>query len=304
MHQTTLRKAVTCSGVGLHSGKPVQVTLRPAPADTGILFRLETPEGVRHLAPRPQDVMTTELATTLGRDGVSVSTVEHLLAAVRGMGLDNVSIDIEGNEVPILDGSAAEYAESFNRVGFWRLAAPRRVLRVNRPMELRDGNKCIRVKPSSGFRVHYTIDFPHPAIGRQSYFLDLTPQTFHEVAFARTFGFLRDVEWLHSRGLALGGSLDNAVVLNEHGVLNAEGLRSPDEFVRHKVLDFIGDMAMLSLPLQGEFQVFCSGHQLNNRFLRLLDEENALESVELDVRMRRQPLPRRSPAFEGALALA
>ena len=304
MYQTTLRKAVTCSGIGLHSGNPVAVTLRPAPADTGILFRIHSPEGVYHLAPRPGDVMTTELATTLGRDGASVSTVEHLLAAVRGCGVDNVIIDVAGREIPILDGSAAEYAAAFDKVGLWRLAAPRRVLRVTRPVELRDGGKFIRVKPASAFRVHYTIDFPHPAIGRQSLFLEITPETFHNVARARTFGFLRDVEYLHSKGLALGGSLDNAVVLDEKGVLNEGGLRYADEFVRHKILDFIGDMAMLALPIQGDFQIHCSGHQLNNQLLRCLEEEQALETVVLGVPMRRHPSRFRTPAFEGALALA
>lgn len=283
MHQTTLRHAVACSGISLHSGKEVRLNLCPAPADTGIVFHIHTQDGARRVSPSPEAVMTTELATTLGTpDHVTVSTVEHLLAAVRGMEVDNLAIHVEGGEVPILDGSAAVFVRLFGEAGIRRLAAPRRVLRVVRPFDYEDNGKRIRVTPYAGFRVDCTIEFPHPAIGRQRLILDVTPDSFGQVASARTFGFLRDVEYMHSRGLALGGSLDNAVVLDDNGVLNPEGLRAPDEFVRHKVLDFIGDMAMLRLPLQGSFQLVRSGHQFNNAFLRALEANRLLREVDAE----------------------
>lgn len=300
MHQTTIQCTISCSGTGLHGGKEVSCIFRPAPADTGIIFALHTEHGVRRVSPAPHAVMGTALATTLGDRYASVSTIEHLMASLRGLGIDNCLIEVNGGEVPILDGSAAVFLDLFARAGVRELDAPRRVLRLKRPVELRDGEKYIRAVPAAGFRVNYTIDFPHPVIRRQHLTLEVTPQSFCRVACARTFGFLREVEYLHKNGLALGGSLDNAVVLDEKKVLNPEGLRCPDEFVRHKILDFIGDMAMLSLPLEGSFTVACSGHGLNNEFLRKLVDENALEVVELPLRGRRLTIP----AYEGSLALA
>lgn len=298
MHQTTLQRAVSCSGIGLHSGKDVSCTIRPAGADTGIVFSLRTGRGVHRVSPSPRSVTATALATTLGGSEGSVSTIEHLMACLRGLNIDNCLVDVEGGEIPILDGSAAVFLDLLTRAGIRQLPVRRRVFRLKRAVELRDGEKSIRALPSAGFRVNYTIDFPHPVIRRQRLALDVTPRTFERVASARTFGFLHDVEYLHKNGLALGGSLDNAVVLDERTVLNAEGLRFPDEFVRHKVLDFIGDMAMLPLPLEGSFTVCCSGHGLNNRFLRMLEDEDALEVVELPLRGLR---PATLPVYEGAL---
>lgn len=285
MYQTTIRRAVTCSGIGLHGGKQVHMALHPAPADSGIVFHIHTDQGVRRVSPSPDAVMTTELATTLGtpdngRGKAAVSTVEHVLATVRGLSIDNLAIHVEGGEIPIMDGSASAFVNAFAEAGIRTLPAPRRVLRVTRPFELADGRKHIRVVPHAGFRVDCTIDFPHPSIGRQRLVMDVTPASFARIAKARTFGFLKDVEYMHSHGLALGGSLDNAVVLDDSGVVNPEGLRAPDEFVRHKVLDFIGDMAMLRLPLQGSFELACSGHQFNNVFLRALDASRTLQEVE------------------------
>lgn len=300
MRQTTLHHPVSCSGIGLHSGQPVGVTLRPAIANTGLVFRLHTAQGPRRLAPTPYAVMTTALATTLGRDEARVSTVEHLLAAVRGLGLDNVIVEVEGEEIPILDGSAALFLDLIQEAGIRRLAEPRKVLRLTTPVEFGDESKFISATPGSGFYVDYTIEFPHPAIGRQRFTLDLTPETFAQVARARTFGFLKDVEYLRKNGLALGGSLDNAVVIGDEGVLNEEGLRYADEFVRHKVLDFIGDMAMLPLPLEGRFKIFCSGHHLNNEFLRKVDREGLLQTVAYEDRVHTS-----APAYKGQrLALA
>ena len=310
MYQTSIKHSVTCSGIGLHRGEQVRLTLRPAPADSGVVFHIHDAHGVCRVSPSPEAVMTTELATTLGairgQHKATVSTVEHLLAAIRGLGVDNLDIHVEGGEIPIMDGSAAAFVDAFAKAGIRRLSAPRRVLRVARPFVLQDGKKSIKALPHDGFRVDCTIDFPHPAIGRQHLELEVTPSSFARIAGSRTFGFLRDVEYMRSHGLALGGSLDNAVVLDDAGIINPEGLRSPDEFVRHKVLDFIGDMAMLRLPLQGSFEIVCSGHQFNNAFLRALQAEHALQEVEVShgrdaSDARRAPFIR-TPAYAPSLS--
>ncbi len=305
MNQTTIQRVVTCSGIGLHSGKKVYLALRPASANTGIIFDIHTQDGIRRVSPTPKAVMTTALATTLGTADATVSTVEHLLASVLGLGIDNLIVSVEGGEIPIMDGSAAAGVKLFAEAGIRRLNAPRKVMRVSRPTELHDGIKHIRALPYAGFRVDYTIDFPHPAIGRQQMSMEVTPETFARVANARTFGFFKDVEYLHSHGLARGGSLESVVVLDDKGVMNPEGLRYRDEFVRHKVLDFIGDMAMLGLPIQGHFDVCCSGHQLNNAFLRKAEEERVLQLIDLSLEEARTRKPREKvPAYEGSLALA
>ncbi len=305
MNQTTIQRVVTCSGIGLHSGKKVYLALRPASANTGIIFDIHTQDGIRRVSPTPKAVMTTALATTLGTADATVSTVEHLLASVLGLGIDNLIVSVEGGEIPIMDGSAAAFVKLFAEAGIRRLNAPRKVMRVSRPTELHDGIKHIRALPYAGFRVDYTIDFPHPAIGRQQMSMEVTPETFARVANARTFGFFKDVEYLHSHGLARGGSLESVVVLDDKGVMNPEGLRYRDEFVRHKVLEFIGDMAMLGLPIQGHFDVCCSGHQLNNAFLRKAEEERVLQLIDLSLEEARTRKPREKvPAYEGSLALA
>ncbi len=305
MNQTTIQRVVTCSGIGLHSGKKVYLALRPASANTGIIFDIHTQDGIRRVSPTPKAVMTTALATTLGTADATVSTVEHLLASVLGLGIDNLIVSVEGGEIPIMDGSAAAFVKLFAEAGIRRLNAPRKVMRVSRPTELHDGIKHIRALPYAGFRVDYTIDFPHPAIGRQQMSMEVTPETFARVANARTFGFFKDVEYLHSHGLARGGSLESVVVLDDKGMMNPEGLRYRDEFVRHKVLDFIGDMAMLGLPIQGHFDVCCSGHQLNNAFLRKAEEERVLQLIDLSLEEARTRKPREKvPAYEGSLALA
>lgn len=305
MNQTTIQRVVTCSGIGLHSGNKVYLALRPAPANTGIIFDIHTPDGIRRVSPAPKAVMTTALATTLGASGATVSTVEHLLASVLGLGIDNLIVSVEGGEIPIMDGSASAFIALFAEAGVRELPAPRKVMRISRPLETRDGNKYIRALPYAGFRVDYTIDFPHPVIGRQHFSMEVTPETFARVANARTFGFFKDVEYLHSHGLARGGSLESVIVLDDNGVMNPEGLRYADEFVRHKVLDFIGDMAMLGLPIQGQFEICCSGHQLNNTFLRKAEDERVLQLIDLSLEEAQTRKAReKRPAYEGSLALA
>ena len=271
MSQITLGKAVSCKGVSLHSGREVGMEFRPAPENSGIVFHIHAEDGVHLLSPRPEAVSTTELATTISDGRASVSTIEHVLAAIGGLAVDNVEVHVFGGEVPILAGSAREVVEALRSAGFVRQDAPRRVARIARECRLEKDGKSIIARPFDGFHVDYTIRFPHPVIGEQRFALDVTPESFAEqIAPARTFGFLKEVEYLHSKGLARGGSLDNVVVVGDEGVVNKEGLRFPDEFVRHKLLDFIGDMAMLGRPLLGSFTVSCSGHGHNNAFLRMV----------------------------------
>lgn len=280
MHQTTIRNSVRCTGIGLHSGRQVELVLRPAPEDTGILFALRSGSGTSFLSPKPRLVVDTGLATSLGNGHDQIATVEHLLSAVRGLGVDNIRIEVQGRELPIMDGSAASFVYLLNQAGLRRQTKARKVLAIRKPISFERDGKCIKAMPHHGFHVDYTIQFTHPLIGRQNLALEVTPDTYAtEVAKARTFGFLREVEYLHANGLALGGNLDNAVVLDEFGVLNTDGLRYPDEFVRHKMLDFVGDMAVIGLPLLGRFEVFASGHGLNNAFLRYI-EDNAAEYLE------------------------
>lgn len=279
MTQTTINQSIECTGIGLHSGKTVRLGLRPASEHTGVIFHIRTPDGVREISPRPDIVTDTGLATTLSVGNARVSTVEHLLAAIRGLAIDNIHVDVEGGEIPIMDGSAAPFVLLLSKAGVTRQSAPRRVLRIRKPVSFSRDGKSIEAYPHDGFAVEYSITFPHRLIGTQTMRLTLTPRSFAEVSRARTFGFLREVEYLHSKGLARGGSLDNAIVLDDCSVLNKEGLRFDDEFVRHKVLDFIGDMAMLDRPLQGRFVVSCSGHALNNEFLRTITA-NAPEYLE------------------------
>lgn len=275
MLQTTIHKSVRCTGIGLHSGKQVELVLRPAAEDTGILFALRNGSGSTFLTPAPSLVVETGLATVLGDGREAVATVEHLLATVSGMGIDNIHIEVTGRELPIMDGSAASFVYLLKQAGVRKLSKPRRVMAVKKDVEFEQDGKYIKARPHDGFCIDYTIDFAHPLIGKQQMEIEITPENFAgEIAKARTFGFLKEVDYLHANGLALGGSLDNAVVLDEYGILNAEGLRFKDEFVRHKLLDFVGDMAVLGAPVQGHFEVFASGHALNNAFLRHLEENS------------------------------
>lgn len=282
MKQTTLRSPVIFQGVGLHSGKEVRVCIHPAPADSGFVFALRGQDGLRYLAPSPRKVVATGLATTLGEGGSRVSTVEHLLAALVGLEIDNALVEVHGEEIPIMDGSAATFVAQLKSVGRYLLDQKRRVARIKRPVSLEKEGKRISASPYNGLRIEYAIDFPHPKIGAQVYTLECTPHSFAtQIASARTFGFVKDIEFLHKNGLAKGGSLDNAVVFSEKGILNPDGLRYADEMVRHKILDFLGDIGVAAYRLRGRFSVSCSGHEFNNQFVQFLFD-NASSYLDID----------------------
>ena len=294
MKQTTLRKEVRCSGVGLHSGQKVEMVLKPAPADTGVIFSLSTKSGRQVVVPEPGKVVGTGLATTLGTAGAKVSTVEHLLAALVGLEIDNVLVEVDGEEIPILDGSASVYVYLINSAGIRVLDRPREVAKIKRTLVFEQDGKRVVAKPFNGLKIDYQINFSHPQIGTQSFSFESTPLTFsHRIARARTFGFMKDVEWLQKNGLALGGSLENAVVFDDYGVVNPEGLRFADEMVRHKILDFMGDIAVGSHRIWGHFEVSCSGHDFNNRFMRYLfdNQSEFLDFVALEDTVRHAKCP-------------
>jgi UDP-3-O-[3-hydroxymyristoyl] N-acetylglucosamine deacetylase len=280
--QRTLRRSVSCSGIGLHSGNKVTLSLKPAPADYGIRFQradlggLEIPATVRHLGGIDQ------YQTGLTREAVSVETVEHLLAALTALGIDNVVVELNSPEVPIMDGSAAPFVYLImNEAGVKRLQAPRRYLKVLRPLSMTHGDKRIALYPSDTFKVTYSISFDHPLLRHQSRTMKISEESFvEEIAPARTFGFLKEVEMLRQRGLALGGSLDNAIVLGETGVLNS-ALRFEDEFVRHKILDVIGDLSLVGHPVVGHLVAHRGGHALHTAFAaKILEETDAWQIVE------------------------
>ena len=273
-------------GVGLHTGKKVYLTLRPAPIDSGIRFRrIDLDEPVEVLA-RPDKVGDTNLSTTLVELGVRISTVEHLLSAFAGLGIDNAYVDVSAPEVPIMDGSAGPFVFLIQSAGVEEQNTAKRFIRIKQPIEIRDGDKVARFEPFNGFKVSFGIDFDHPAMdeeGRNSV-IDFSSTSFvKEVSRARTFGFLRDIEMLRENGLALGGSMDNAIVVDDFRVLNEDGLRYQDEFVRHKILDAIGDLYLLGHSLIGAFSGYKSGHELNNRLLKaLIEQPEAWEEVTFD----------------------
>jgi UDP-3-O-[3-hydroxymyristoyl] N-acetylglucosamine deacetylase len=284
MQQQTIEKSVHCSGVGLHSGGRVALSFHPAPVDSGITFSVQTGNGSRFLRPDPALVVDTRLCTTLGNGEWSLGTVEHLLAAIRGLGIDNILVEVHGREIPIMDGSSASFVYLLRQAGVRVQEAGKKVMALTREFSVQDNNRWIKGRPARGLSVTCTIDFPHPMIGRQMLSLDCTPQEFiRTVSRARTFGFLHEVESLQAHNLALGGSLDNAVVLDDYGVVNPEGFRFPDEPVRHKLLDFLGDLGLMPYPVWGRFEVHCSGHSLNNAFAKALAENRTslLEMIEL-----------------------
>ncbi len=286
LRQRTLKSLIRASGVGLHTGRKVRLALRPAPIDTGIVFRrVDLPSPV-DIPARAEMVGEARLASTLVKGDVKIHTVEHLMSALAGLGVDNAFVDLDAAELPIMDGSAAPFALLLQQAGIEPQAAPKKFLRVKKRVEVREGDKWARLEPFEGSKLSFSIDFKHPVIERsmQSVTLDFAETSYlKEIARARTFGFMHDVEDLRESGLALGGGLDNAVVLDEYRVLNADGLRFADEFIRHKLLDAVGDLYLLGRPLLASFSAHKSGHALNNRLLRaLLADAAALESVSFE----------------------
>ena len=291
--QTTLREEVAVSGIGVHSGAPVTLTLHPADDDTGIVFQRVTADGTleREIRADVRAVTATEFATVLGdASGPLCSTAEHLLAALRGLHVDNVVVEIDGPEVPIMDGSAAPFVDALDQAGLTARALPRRYIEVLKPVRVAKGDALGELRPyAHGFRVEAEIDFDHPLIGHQALALDIEPDSFRrEIARARTFGFMKDVAKLWSGGYALGASLDNTLVVSEDRVLNLEGLRFADEFVRHKVLDALGDLALAGHPLLGAYRTVRGGHKLNHAVLSaLMADTSAWRVVEAVDTVRR-----------------
>jgi UDP-3-O-[3-hydroxymyristoyl] N-acetylglucosamine deacetylase len=284
--QRTLKNSIRASGVGLHSGKKVLMTLRPALADTGIIFRRTDLVNAEDIPARADNVGETAFGTVLVKGESRVSTVEHLLSAFAGLGIDNAIVELSAAEVPIMDGSAGPFVFLMQSAGIEEQRAPKRFVRVKQHVRVEDGDKFAEVRPFDGFKVNFEIEFNHPVFKRraQKASMDFSTTSFlKEVSRARTFGFMRDLETMRSRNLALGGNLDNAIVLDDFRVLNEDGLRYEDEFVKHKILDAIGDLYLLGHSLIGEFNGHKSGHGLNNKLLRtLIKERAAWEEVVFD----------------------
>jgi UDP-3-O-[3-hydroxymyristoyl] N-acetylglucosamine deacetylase len=283
LKQRTLKTTIKTTGVGLHTGARVEIVLRPAAPDTGIVFhRVDLAIPVT-LPADALHVGDTRLSSTLTNDGASISTVEHLMSALAGLGVDNLHVDVAGPEIPIMDGSAGPFVFLLQSAGIVEQDAPKRYLRILSPVEVKDGDKWARFEPYNGFKLDFTIDFPHPMFGSENrnVVIDFALHSYvKEVARARTFGFMQEVEAMRAAGLGLGGSLQNAIVLDEFRVLNSEGLRYDNEFVKHKVLDAIGDLYLLGHPLIGQYTAFKSGHGLNNAVARaLLARPEAFELV-------------------------
>ena len=287
IRQRTLKNLISATGIGLHSGTKVYMTLRPAAANTGIVFRrIDLPQPV-DIKADPYAVGDTRLASVLEKDGASVGTVEHLMSALAGLGIDNIYIDLSASEVPIMDGSAGPFVFLLQSAGIEEQNAPKRFIRILKTVEVRHGDKWVKLAPYHGFKVELGIAFNHPVFERSgnNVTIDFSTTSYVKaVSRARTFGFVQDVEAMRAQGLAMGGSLDNAVVMDEYRVLNSDGLRYEDEFVKHKALDAIGDLYLLGHPIIGAFSGFKSGHAMNNQLLRvLLEDKTAWEFQSFEV---------------------
>ncbi|SHF22746.1 UDP-3-O-[3-hydroxymyristoyl] N-acetylglucosamine deacetylase [Kaistia soli DSM 19436] len=305
--QTTLRDRVVVSGIGVHSGQPVSMALNPAPADSGITFQRTDGDASEAVTIRASidNLSATDSCTTIAQMGLSIATIEHLLATFNGLGVDNVAVEIDGAEVPMMDGSASAFVALLDQTEIVQLAARRRFIKVLKPIRLDQGPAFAELLPFDGRRFEIDIDFDSPLIGRQAFVTDLTPATFRrDLARARTFGFLRDVQTYWSRGLALGSSLDNTVVLGDDRVLNPEGLRFADEFVRHKALDAVGDLALAGAPIIGAYRSYRGGHRLNARIVEaLLADSSAWSFVDGTAAPRREPVRAEVPVRLAAAAL-
>jgi len=269
--QRTVRDIISCTGIGLHSGKKVRLTIKPAPPDSGIQFMRKDLSSRQVIKAHFENVIDTNLSTTIGINGTRVSTVEHLMAAFFGVGIDNAFVELDGPEVPIMDGSAAPFIFLLKSVGIKEQKKPKQFIVIKKPLRIEDGKRSITIKPSKELKISFSIDFQHPLIKEQHYDLNFSGNSFiKDISKARTFGFLKDIQTLRDAGLAQGGSLDNVIVIDDFRVLNDDGLRYNDEFVRHKILDFIGDLAIIGAPVIGHFSIERSGHSLNQALLKKL----------------------------------
>lgn len=281
MQQTTIAKPVDLVGIGLHKGVPVRLRLEPLEADRGIEFYRSDVNVSIPL--KPENVVDTQMATVIGKDGYFISTIEHMLSAVYAYGIDNLRVIVDADEIPVMDGSSASFCMLLDEAGSVNLDAPKKIMKIKKEIIVREGDKYVKLSPSDDLNYDFTIKFNHPVIDEQSFTLNFTKAEYKEkISKARTFGFLHEVQYLRSKGLALGGSLENAVVLDDKKVLNTEGLRFPDEFVRHKILDAIGDMALLGVNFVGNYEAFAGSHDLNHKLtLALLKEKENYEIIEL-----------------------
>ena len=267
--QQTLANAVSCSGVGLHSGQPVTLTLRPAPADTGVVFVNRSGKGGASLAASVEHLIATELCTAISGNGFQVKTIEHILAALTGLDIDNVYVEVDATEAPVMDGSAGHFVRLIRSAGIAPQSQRQPYLKITRPLEVVDGNRRVRIEPSSTTKITYSIHYNHPLIQTQTYAYEHSVHAFErEIADARTFGFMQEVEALWARGLGKGGSLDNSIILSQDGILNESGLRFTNEFVRHKILDLIGDFSLLGVPFIGHVIAERSGHAIHTRLVQ------------------------------------
>ena len=282
MRQTTIAKAVELVGIGLHKGNPVRLRLEPLEVNSGIVFYRKDVSVSIPL--KPENVVDTKMATVIGREGYFISTIEHLLSAVYAYGIDNIRIIVDADEIPVMDGSSASFCMLLDEAEVVEQSALKQVMRIKKEVEIKEGDKYVKLSPSNDLRYDFTIKFKHPVIDRQNYCFHFSKENYKsEISRARTFGFLHEVQYLRSKGLALGGSLENAVVLDDKKVLNSEGLRYTNEFVRHKILDAIGDMSLLGLNFIGNYEAFAGSHDLNHKLtLALLKEPENYEVVELN----------------------
>ena len=288
MRQTTIAKKVHNVGIGLHKGEPIRLTLEPLEAGSGIVF-YRSDLGVSFKA-EPKNVINTQMATVVGNEKGYISTIEHLMSAINAYGIDNIRIIVDANEIPVMDGSSASFCMLLDEAGVRELDANKKALIIKRAVEIREGDKLVRLSPSKSPKFDYTIKFSHPLIGTQHHVFEFSKKFYlKEISRARTFGFLKDVQALRSMGLALGGSLENAVVIDENKILNPEGLRFENEFVRHKILDAIGDLALVGAPILGDYTAFAGSHDLNHKLtLAVLADAKNFELVDLTAEVVRE----------------
>lgn len=288
MRQTTIAKKVHNVGIGLHKGEPIRLTLEPLEAGSGIVF-YRSDLGVSFKA-EPKNVINTQMATVVGNEKGYISTIEHLMSAINAYGIDNIRIIVDANEIPVMDGSSASFCMLLDEAGVKQLDANKKALIIKRAVEVREGDKLVRLSPSKSPKFDYTIKFSHPLIGTQHHVFEFSKKAYlKEISRARTFGFLKDVQALRSMGLALGGSLENAVVIDENKILNPEGLRFENEFVRHKILDAIGDLALVGAPILGDYTAFAGSHDLNHKLtLAVLADAKNFELADLTAEIVRE----------------